>query len=306
VTSVAQKKRPATARNLDAIAGPGQAAARTRVLGLVIPMGVKALFNDPYLLLLIQGVSAAASAHDHSVMLWMAEPDYERRAISQVMQNGLIDGIILASMLNDDPLVQALVQGSLPFILVGRTPTDPSINYIDVDNLNGARQAVNHLLRLGRRRIATITGPQNKVAGADRAEGYVTALRQRGLAVDPNLMVEGDFTEAAAYAAMQRLLPLNPDAVFAASDVMAIGALRAVRDAGRRVPEDIALIGFDDIPLAAHTNPPLTTVRQPVQRTGEAAAETLIELIEHPDGQPRRIVLPTELIIRASCGSKLS
>jgi LacI family transcriptional regulator len=290
---------------LDAMANPSPAAARTRVLGLVIPMGVKALLSDPYLLLLIQGVSGAATAHDHSVMLWVAEPDYERRAISQVMQGGLIDGIILASQLNDDPLLQALTEGSLPFVLVGRHASSAAINYIDVDNLNSARQAVNHLLRLGRRRVATITGPQNMCAGADRAEGYTTALRQRGLAVDPNLIADGNFTEADAYAAMQRLLPFNPDAVFAASDVMAVGALRALRDAGRRVPEDVALIGFDDMPIAASSNPALTTVRQPVQRTGQAAAEMLIDLIEHPDAQPRRIVLPTELVIRASCGSKM-
>jgi LacI family transcriptional regulator len=282
------------------------AAGRSRVLGLVIPMGVAALFTDPYFPLLIQGVSAAANAHDHSVMLWVAEPEYERRTIGQVMQNGLIDGVILASMLSDDPLLRALIQGSLPFILVGRHPTNTTINYIDVDNINSARQAVTHLLRLGRKRIATITGPQNMSVGADRAEGYLAALRQRGLTVDPSLIVEGDFTEAGAYAAMQRLLPLNPDAVFAASDVMAMGALRALREAGRRVPEDIALIGFDDMPFSARTDPPLTTVRQPVQRTGEVAAETLIDLIEHPDAQPRRILLPTELVIRASCGSKLA
>jgi LacI family transcriptional regulator len=291
---------------LDAMAKGSNAAERTRVLGMVIPIGVKALFTDTYMPLLIQGVSAAANARDHSVMLWVAEPDYERRTISQVMQHGLIDGVILASTLSDDPLVRALIEGSLPFVLVGRHPTHAGVNYVDVDNVNSARQAVNHLLRLGRRRIATITGPQNMRVGADRAEGYATALRQRGLAVDPDLMVEGDFTEANAYAAMQRLLPFNPDAVFTASDVMAIGALRAIRDAGRRVPEDVALIGFDDMPFAAHTNPPLTTVRQPVQRTGEVAAETLIDLIEHPGAPPRRIVLPTELVIRVSCGSKLS
>jgi LacI family transcriptional regulator, galactose operon repressor len=282
------------------------AAGRSRVLGLVIPMGVAALFTDPYFPLLTQGVAAAANAHDHSVMLWVAEPEYERRTIGQVMQNGLIDGVILASMLSDDPLLRALIQGSLPFILVGRHPTNTTVNYIDVDNINSARQAVTHLLRLGRRRIATITGPQNMSVGADREAGYVTALRQRGLAIDPNLIVESDFTESGAHAAMQRLLPFNPDAVFAASDVMAIGALRALRDAGRRVPEDIALIGFDDMPFAARSDPPLTTVRQPVQRTGEVAAETLIDLIEHPEAQPRRILLPTELVIRASCGSKLA
>jgi LacI family transcriptional regulator len=281
------------------------AAGRSRVLGLVIPMGVAALFTDPYFPLLTQGVAAAANAHDHSVMLWVAEPEYERRTIGQVMQNGLIDGVILASMLSDDPLLRALIQGSLPFILVGRHPTNTAVNYIDVDNITSARLAVTHLLRLGRRRIATITGPQNMSVGADREEGYVSALRQRGLAIDPNLIVESDFTEAGAYAAMQRLLPFDPDAVFAASDVMAMGALRALHDAGRRVPEDVALVGFDDMPFAARSDPPLTTVRQPVQRTGEVAAETLIDLIQHPEAQPRRVLLPTELVVRTSCGSKL-
>ena len=282
------------------------AAGRTRVLGLVIPMGVAAFFTDPYFPLLIQGVSAAANAHDHSVMLWVAEPEYERRTIGQVMGNGLIDGVIVASMLSDDPLLRALIAGHLPFMLVGRHPTNSSINYVDVDNVTSARQAVTHLLRLGRRRIATITGPRNMSVGADRQEGYQAALRQRGLVVDPDLIVEGDFTEAGAYTAMQRLLPHNPDAVFVASDNMALGALRALQEAGRRVPDDVAVVGFDDMPFAARTNPPLTTVRQPVQRTGAVAAETLIDLIEHPDAQPRRILLPTELVIRASCGSQLA
>lgn len=278
------------------------AAGRTRVLGLVIPMGVSALFTDPYFPLLIQGVSSACNAHDHSVMLWLAEPEYERRTIRQVLHSNLIDGVILASQLNDDPVGQALIDGDLPFVLVGRHPTNNNVNYADVDNMASAREAVTHLLRLGRRRVATITGPQNMIAGVDRRVGYEAALRQRGLSIEPELIADGEFTEAGGYAAMRRLMPHQPDAVFAASDMMALGAMRALREAGRRVPEDVAVVGFDDMPFAASTTPALTTVRQPVHRTGAVAAETLIDLIEHPGSQPRRIVLPTELVIRQSCG----
>ncbi len=282
------------------------AAGRNRVLGLVIPERVASLFIDPYFPILIQGISAACNANDHSIMLWLAEPDYERRTIRKVVHSNLIDGVVVASMLNDDPVVEALADGALPFLLVGRHPTRANINYVDVDNAAGAREAVTHLLRLGRRRIATITGPHNMIAGVDRREGYLAALRLRGLPAEPSLIAEGDFTEGGGYVAMQRLLSSNPDAVFAASDITALGALRALKEAGRRVPEDVAVVGFDDMPFAAHTDPSLTTVRQPVHRTGMMAAETLIDLIENPSDQPRRIVLPTEMVIRASCGSGLA
>lgn len=282
------------------------AAGRTRVLGLVIPMGVAALFSDPYFPLLIQGVSSACNARDHSIMLWLADPEYERRTIRQILHGSFIDGVILASQLNDDPIGHALIEGSLPFIHIGRHPTNDTLHYVDVDNLAGAQEAVMHLLRLGRRRIATITGPQNMIAGFDRLAGYEAALRQRGLLVEPELIADGEFSEAGGYVAMRRLLPQHPDAVFAASDTMAVGALRAIREHGLRIPDDLALVGFDDMPFAANTTPPLTTIRQPVTRTGAIAAETLIDLVEHPQQPPRRILLPTELVIRQSCGALTS
>lgn len=284
------------------VAARSLAAGRTHILGLVIPMGVSALFSDPYFPLLIQGIASACNANEHSVMLWLAEPEYERRMIRQVLQGGLIDGVILASALMDDPMLEALRKRGLPFILVGRHPTDNEVSYVDVDNVNSAREMVAYLLRLGHKRVATIAGPNNMIAGADRLQGYLLALRNRGVASDPALIVEADFTEEGGYIAMQRLVPHAPDAVFVASDAMAVGALRALREAGLRVPEDIALAGFDDIPFAARADPPLTTVRQPIQRMGTLAAETLIDLISHPQPQPRRIVLPTELLIRESSG----
>ncbi len=287
------------------LAARGLAAGRTRILGLVIPMGVSVLFTDPYFPLLIQGISSACNAHDYSVMLWLAEPEYERRMISQVLRGGLIDGVIIASALMDDAMIEAVIQGGLPFIMNGRHPTKERVNYVDVDNVASAREMVAHLLRLGYRRVATITGPSNMIGGADRLQGYLLALRERGIAPDPDLIVEGDFTEASGYAGMRRLLPLAPQAVFAASDSLAMGALRALREVGKRVPDDVALAGFDDMPFAARTDPPLTTVRQPILRAGTVAVETLIDLITHPDSSPRHIILPTELVIRASCGSAL-
>jgi LacI family transcriptional regulator len=279
------------------------AAGRTQVLGLAIPTGVSTLFADPYFPLLIQGITSACNAKNHSVMLWLGEPEYERRTIRQILQGGLIDGVILASALVDDPILEALIKGGLPFVLIGRHPGDDQVSYIDVDNLSGAREMTSYLLRLGYERIATITGPRNMIAGADRLLGYVAGLRERRVTQDPNLIVESDFTQEGGYRAMQRLLPFAPDAVFAASDAMAVGAMRALREAGKRIPEDIAVAGFDDIPLAARTDPALTTVRQPIQRMGAVAAETLIDLIGHRDVQPHRVILPTELVIRASTAS---
>ena len=284
-------------------AARGLAAGRTQVIGLVIPMGVSALFADPYFPLFTQGVSSAANARDYSVMLWLAEPEYERRQIRKIMYSGLIDGVIVASMLTNDSLVQALIEGDLPFILVGRHPTDSHVNYVDVDNQSGAQTAVEHLLRLGRQRVATISGPQNMIAGVDRLTGYRRALQAAGRELDPTLIAIGDNTEAGGYLGMQSLLPQAPDAVFAASDAMAAGALRALRDAGRRVPDDVAVIGFDDIPFAEHSDPPLTTIRQPISRMGFVAMETLADLIEHPEPQPRHVILPTELVVRSSCGA---
>lgn len=283
------------------LAARSLAAGKTHVLGLVIPMGVSTLFVDPYFPLLIQGISTACNANNYSVMLWLAEPEYERRTIGQVVRGGAIDGVILASALMDDPVQEALLASGIPFILVGRHPSDDRVSYVDVDNRGSARDAVAYMLRLGYNRIATITGPKNMIAGSDRLAGYLAAMHDRGISYNSDLIFEADFTEEGGYNAMQQLLSLDPDAVFAANDVMAMGALRALRDAGKRVPEDVALMGFDDMPFSARSNPPLSSVRQPVYRTGMMAAETLIDMINHPESGPRRIILPTELVIRASC-----
>lgn len=288
------------------IAARGLAAGHTGVIGLVIPMGVSAIFTDPFFPLLIQGVSAACNENDYSVMLWLAEPEYERRTIRQILYNGLVDGVIVSSMRVNDPIVEALAESKQPFLTIGRQPDGKAISYVDVTNRTGSYTITRHLLKLGRRRIATITGPSNMVGVMDRLDGYLTALKDAGITPDPNLIVEGNFTDISGYQAMQGLLPYQPDAVFAASDIMALAAMRAVCETGLRVPQDIAVVGFDDITLAERSTPPLTTVRQDILHVGAVGAETLIDMIHHPEGTPRRIVLPTELIVRATCGSLLT
>lgn len=282
------------------VAARSLAAGKTRILGVVIPMGASALFTDPYFPILIQGISSACNVHDHSVMLWVAEPEYERRTIRQILNNGLIDGVILSSHLLNDPLIAALAAQKMPFILIGRHPSNAKINFVDVDNVVSAQQMVEHLIERGYKRIATITGPRNMIAGTDRLEGYQTALRKKHLTPEAHLICEGDFTENGGYVSMRALIPEKPDAVFVASDMMALGAMRAIREANLRIPQDIAIAGYDDMPFAARTEPPLTTVRQPVHRAGFVAAETLIELVKNPTSPTHRILLPTELVIRAS------
>lgn len=281
------------------------AVGRTQVLGLIIPTGVSTLFSDPYFPILIQGVAATCNAQGYSVMLWLSEAEFGRRTLDKVLNNGLVDGVLVSSMLLDDPLIPALQRSGLPFVLVGRHPGVADVHYVDVDNQNSAHEAVSHLLRLGYRRIATIRGPLNTIAGKDRQKGYVQALRSRGVPVDPSLIIEADFTHQGGYLAMQRLLPRQPEAVFAASDTMALGALQALQETGVQVPEEMALVGFDDIPYAARATPPLTTVRQPIADLGKTAAATLIDLIVHPETGVRRVILPTQLVIRSSCGVHL-
>jgi LacI family transcriptional regulator len=283
------------------IAARGLAAGSTKVIGVVIPVGVSSIFSDPYFSLVIQGVSSACNHLGYSIMLWLAEPQYERKTISQILYNGFIDGVIVLAMLLDDPLIDRLSESNRPFITIGRHPTNEKIDYVDVDNRAGAYQAVSYAIRAGHHRVALIGGPANTISGQERAQGYLDALREYGLPVIPELITEGDYSDAGGYLAMKRLLPNHPDAVFAASDAMAFAAMRVIQEAGFRIPEDVAIVGFDDIPPAATSKPPLTTVRQPIQQTGKIVAEMLIDMIEHPTVQPHHTVLPPELVIRSSC-----
>lgn len=285
------------------IAARGLAAGRNQIIGLVIPEAVSTVFTDPYFPQLIQGVTAVCNAMDHMLVLWLAEQRYERQMVHQILSGGLISGVVLAAAMVREPTLDDLVASDLPFVMIGRHPILGEINYVDVDNVDGAEQAVRHLLSLGRKHIATISGPKNSVAGIDRLAGYRNALAAAGVVSRAEWISEGNFTEAGGYAAMQPLLDQPIDAVFVANDSMAAGAIRAIVEAGKRVPDDIAIVGFDDAPLAATITPALTTVRQPTQRTGAVATEVLLDIIYHPETPIQSHLLPTELIVRSSCGA---
>jgi len=278
---------------------------RSDIIGLVIPLAIRSLFEDPFFPRLMQGISQGSNAHNFTLSLFLFHSEEEERQLHhRISHNRLLDGFIVTATRTGDPLIPELLANQVPFVVHGRHE-DPRVSFVEVDNETGAYSAVSHLVRLGRQRIALITGPSDNLAAEDRKRGYLKALQERRVRVDESLIARGDFTEASSYEAMQRLLPYEPDAVFVASDTMAFGAMRVLRQAGKRVPEDVAIVGFDDMPQAGTANPPLTTVRQPIQRAGALAVDMLSDILENGPEPPRRIILPTELVIRASCGSGL-
>ncbi|HEX2979746.1 MAG TPA: LacI family DNA-binding transcriptional regulator [Anaerolineaceae bacterium] len=280
------------------------ASQRSWMIGLVLPRSVSSFFADPYFPRLAQGIAQACNQHDYTLALFLVgSQEDEDKIIPRVARKSFLDGILVQSGQDNDRLVDRLVASDVPLVVAGRPFQTDRLSYIDVDNVNAAYNATSHLIRLGYKRIATITGSPNSTVTIDRKEGYSRALVERGRQVDPALIVEGDFSEEGGYYAMRQLLSAHPDAVFAASDIMAIGAIRAVSEAGLKVPEDVAVIGFDDLPIASPNNFQLTTVRQPVYQLGYQAVEILIDLIENGICPPRRVIMGTELIVRDTCGA---
>ena len=282
------------------------ATNKTNILGMVVPESVTKLFTDPYFPLMLRGATEACNRCGYHLILSLFTASIE----SNVMHDrfGYVDGVIVANASLDDKLIPSLLEEGLPFVTIGRHPDD-RVNYVDVDNIGGARMAIEHLIRLGHSRIAMISGPPDMTPAQDRLTGYREVMSSHRLPVSDGLVAKGDFTEASGRAAMMQLLPETPTAVFTASDSMAIGAIKAIRAAGRNVPGDIAIVGFDDIPSALTIDPELTTVRQPIERLGQLAVEMLISLFDGEaaeKGSPsrQRLVLPTELIVRGSCGSR--
>ncbi len=279
------------------------ASGRSNVLGVVIPMAADGVLADPYFSRLLHGIAREADGRDQFVMLSLAEAGFIHR-IDEVARRGMVDGVVFSGSHASDPFADRLVESGTVFVNVGRSD-NPQVSYVDNDNVSSARQATAHLLRLGRRRVATITGPLFATVSQDRLTGYREALEQFGVRYDEELVFESDFTEAGGRGGMRRLLEHRPDAVFAASDRMAAGALNELRAALVAVPDDVALVGFDDIPLAQQMEPPLTTVRQNAEQLGAAAVALLLDLIDNPSESGRRIILPSELVVRSSCGAGL-
>jgi DNA-binding LacI/PurR family transcriptional regulator len=290
-------------------------AARTLVtrhndaIAVIVAEPEARFFTDPFFARQIRGISRELSTYDNQLVLLLTNgtPDYQR--VGRYLSGGHVDGALIFSLHTDDSFTALARDAGVPIVVGGRpTWPDPRTGsrtlYVDCDNRGGARDAVRHLLGLGRRRIAHIAGPLDQPASVDRLDGFRDVLPDTG----SGLIAEADFTPEGGARAMAELLERSPDldAVFAASDVMASGALRVLRGTGRRVPDDVAVVGFDDmVSVAEWTDPPLTTVRQDIEEMGRLMARLLLRALRPPADTPgvpalSSIVTPTQLVVRAS------
>ncbi|MFI0449453.1 LacI family DNA-binding transcriptional regulator [Actinomadura sp. 6N118] len=291
--------RDAVLRAVDELGYVPNSAARSLVtrrtdsIGLVVSEPPAA--EDPLFSVLVRAVGRELERAGKQVVLMLASSSAAYARIERYVAGGHVDGVILLSTHGADPLPAALARSHVPVVSYGRPVATVSLPYCDCDNVGGARAAARHLLERGRWRIAAIAGPPDMPAGRDRLAGYRDVL---SAADRRSLVAMGDFTRESGAAAMRQLLLDGPDldAVFAATDLMAIGALHTLRRMGRRVPDDVAVVGFDDIEEARYTDPALTSVRTPVA----AVAEAIVQRLLGPDRFAEPTVLPADLIVRES------
>lgn len=271
---------------------------RTHTVGMMIPN-----CSNPFFAELIRGIEDTCFASNFNVILCNSDdnPDKQRKYV-RVLSEKQVDGLIVFSSGGDTDLSEALRETDMPQILLDREVEHVSADLVEVDHEAGAWMATRHLIDLGHRRLACITGPLDLAPARQRLQGYRRALSEAGLASNPTWEVDGGFTSEAGHAAMQQLLAHSqtPSAVFACNDLMAIGAICAATGQGLRVPHDLSVVGFDDIALSAHSSPPLTTIAQPKYQLGVIAATFLLSRISKPDQPLRREVLPAKLCIRQS------
>lgn len=303
---VSEKLRQAVASAMDDLGyQPNRLArslrrGRTQTIGMVAPDS-----SNPYFAEIAHAVEAAAFAQGYSVILCNTQMDMARETFyANVLLEKRVDGIIFVAAGDSAQQIRALQQHRQPIVLVDREVQGVAADVVTMHNTRGARQAVEHLLALGHRRIACIGGPSAVTPSSRRIGGYTEALTAAGLPVDPSLIVRGDFQFESGLHLANQLLdhPEPPTAIFSTNDLMAVGVMRAVLQRRLRVPEDISVVGFDDIRLAAYINPALTTVAQPKEALGQTATRLLLERIEDPDLAPRRVTLETELVVRQSSG----
>jgi DNA-binding LacI/PurR family transcriptional regulator len=271
---------------------------RSESVAFILSEPAERLFADPNFAVLLRGCTQALAEHDIGLFVCIAASPSERTRITRFLGAGHVDGALLVSAHAGDPLLDLLGSAGVPYVACGAPPGHESkIPYVAADDRGGARTMVEYLRATGRSTIATITGPLDTFGGRGRLEGYREVVAE---AFDESLVEEGDYGQDSGERAMTRLLERRPDldAVFVASDTMALGALSALRRAGRRVPEDVAIGGFDDSSAALAARPSLTTMRQPYQRISREMVRLLLAAIS--GDEPSAVILPTELVQRGS------
>lgn len=274
---------------------------RTDTVALVVSESEERVFTEPFFAGIVRGTGTELSAAGMQLLLAITNTPDDRRRLERYLTGQHVDGVLMLSMHAEDDLPRAVAARGIPLVLGGRPAGCAISTYVDADNAGGARGAVRHLAGRGCRRIATICGPADMQAGLDRLAGYRAGLDAAGLRYDEDLVAPGDFSGDSGAAAMAELLTRAPDldAVFAASDPMAVAAIRVLRTHGRSVPDDVAVIGFDDSSIAEHCDPPLTSVHQPLVDMGRQMAQLLIgQRAGMPEPAP--VILPTHLSVRES------
>jgi DNA-binding LacI/PurR family transcriptional regulator len=275
------------------------------IIGLIIPYTADYLFRDPHLLAQISGIDAEANAQGYNVLLSTAgNSDSALEAYERFVRNQVADGALVIETASGKLGGELLAQQDYPYVGLGYGEGTSCPYAVHANDRKGAKAATQHLLDRGHSRIGLINGPASGavIASEERLIGHQQVLVEAGIPFDPELMVYGDYTRASGQAATEQLLalPNPPTAIFALNDRMAMGAIRAIHAAGLRVPQDVAVIGFDDVPAAVDFSPALTSVRQPSKEIGRMAARILFKLINGEPVKTARIVLPAELIIRQS------
>ncbi len=284
-------------------------AARSIVVGRTCTLGcISPTLTDFTFANIIDSAQAEARRLGYFVLTGSAPTEADVEPLLEEMLRRRVDGLMVLNPRADERYryFLPLIDKGLAVLYLNSTPQEEPVSSIHCDDRDGGYQATCYLIDLGHTAIATILGPANEEASGDRLAGYHQALADAGLAAEPDLVVRGDWSATAGYEATGRLLAAaRPfSAIFAQNDQMAIGAIRALGEAGRQVPDDVSVVGFDDIPLASYFDPPLTTLRQPMQETGERAVQLLVDTIQNPDRTPEQVVIPARLVERASCAPR--
>jgi LacI family transcriptional regulator len=279
---------------------------RTDTIGFIIPtFGPR--FSDPYFSELLAGIGNAAAEQDYDVLVSTCSPDTpeEMQAYERFVQGRRVDGTLVVRTREHDARIAYLLEQQFPFVAFGRSSVGDDFCYLDVDGTAGIREATRHLINLSHRHIAIILPPENLMFTHYRRLGFEEAMAEAGLPIKQTLVKYGELTERGGHEIGNDLLTRNdpPTAIIACNDLMALGVISAAQGLGLTVGRDVAVTGFDDVSLAAHSHPPLTTVRQPIYEIGRRICEMLIQLIRGVTLEERHVILEPGLVVRESCGA---
>jgi len=279
---------------------------RTDTIGFIIPThGPR--FSDPYFTELLTGIGNAAAERDYDLLVSTCSPDTsdEMQAYERFVQGRRVDGMLVVRTREQDVRIAYLLEQQFPFVSFGRSRVEDDFCYLDVDGAAGIREATHHLINLGHRRVAIILPPENLMFAHYRWLGFEEAMAEAGLPIEQTLVEHGDLTERSGHGIGRAFLTRDdpPSAIIACNDLMALGVISAAQGLGLTVGRDVAVTGFDDVSLAAHSHPPLTTVRQPVYEIGQRICRMLIQLIEGETLEERHVILKPQLVVRESCGA---